>query len=32
METDQDIATYLIKKIRYFSLPVSQQEELRSSY
>ena len=30
--TDQDIATFLIKKIRYFSSPVSRQDELRSSY
>ena len=30
--TDHDIATFLIRKIRYFSPPVSQMEELRSSY
>ena len=31
--TDQDIVMFLIKKIRYFSPPVSQQENmLRSSY
>ena len=30
--TDNDIATFLIKKIRYFSPPISRQEELRSSY
>ena len=30
--TDQDIVDFLIKKIRYFSSPVSRQEELSSSY
>ena len=29
---DQDIVDFLIKKIRYFSPPVSRQEELSSSY
>ena len=29
--TDQDIAMFLIKKIRYFSPPVSHQEELKLS-